>query len=96
MLLGSNKKNTIRIGASLAVGILLLVVLVWWTGIDKIVAVIGSASPLWLAAAALVIVPLYILRAIRWKLLLFPVKKTVRISNTFWYRADLEHVGKAV
>jgi uncharacterized protein (TIRG00374 family) len=87
MLLGSNKKNTIRIGVSLVVGILLLVALIWWTGIDKIGAAIGSASPLWLAAAAAVILPAYILRAIRWKLLLFPVKKTVRVSNTFWSTA---------
>ena len=87
MLLGSNKKNTIRIGASLAVGILLLVVLIWWTGIDKIGAAIGSASPLWLAATALIILPAYILRAIRWKLLLLPVKKNIRVSNTFWSTA---------
>jgi len=85
--LGSNKKNTIRIGASLAIGILLLVALIWWTGIDKIGAAIGSASPLWLAAAAAVILPVYILRAIRWKLLLSPVKKNVRVSNTFWSTA---------
>ena len=82
--MGSNKKNTIRIGASLAIGILLLVVLLWWTGIDKIGAAIGSASPLWLAVAALVILPAYILRAIRWKLLLYPIKKNVRVSTTFW------------
>jgi uncharacterized protein (TIRG00374 family) len=87
MLLGSSKKNTIRIGASLAVGILLLVVLIWWTGIDKIGAAISSASPLWLAAAALIILPAYILRAIRWKLLLSPVKKNIRVSNTFWSTA---------
>jgi uncharacterized protein (TIRG00374 family) len=54
---------------------------------DKIGATIGSASPWWLAAAALVILPAYILRAIRWKLLLSPVKKTVRVSNTFWSTA---------
>ena len=82
--MGSNKKNTIRIGVSLAVGILLLVVLLWWTGIDQIGAAIGSASPLWLVVAALAIIPAYILRALRWKLLLAPVKKDVRISNTFW------------
>jgi uncharacterized protein (TIRG00374 family) len=87
MLLGSNKKNTIRIGASLAVGILLLVILIWYTGIDKIGEAIGTASPLWLAAAALIILPMYLLRAIRWKLLLAPVKKTVRVSNTFWSTA---------
>jgi uncharacterized protein (TIRG00374 family) len=87
MLLGSNKKNTIRIGASLAVGILLLVALIWWIGTDKIGKAISSASPLWLAAAALIILPAYILRAIRWKLLLAPVKKTVRISTAFWSTA---------
>ncbi len=85
--MGSNKKNTIRIGASLAIGILLLVVLVWWTGIDKIGEAIGSASPLWLAAAALIILPAYVLRAIRWKLLLSPVKKNVRVSTAFWSTA---------
>jgi uncharacterized protein (TIRG00374 family) len=87
MLLGSNKKNKIRIGVSLVVGILLLVALIWWTGIDEIGAAIGSASPLWLAASAAVIPPAYILRAIRWKLLLAPVKKSVRVSNTFWSTA---------
>lgn len=82
--MGFNKKNIIRIGVSLIVGIFLLVALVWWTGIDKIGAAIGSASLLWLAVAALVILPAYILRAIRWKLLLLPVKKNVRVSSTFW------------
>lgn len=82
-----NKKNTIRIGVSLVVGILLLIALIWWTGIDKIGAVIGSASPLWLAAAATVILPAYILKAIRWKLLLLSVKKNVRVRNTFWSTA---------
>jgi len=85
--LGYNKKNTVRIGVSLVVGILLLVALIWWTGIDEIGAAIGSASPLWLAASAAVIPPAYVLRAIRWKLLLAPVKKTVRVSNTFWSTA---------
>ena len=87
MLLGFNKKNTIRIGVSLVVGILLLVALIWWTGIDEIVTAIGSASPLWLAASAAVVIPAYILRAIRWKLLLYPVKSTVHIGNTFWSTA---------
>jgi uncharacterized protein (TIRG00374 family) len=87
MLLGSNKKNTIRIGISLAVGVLLLTALIWWTGIDEIGAAIGSASPLWLAVSAAVVLPAYVLRAIRWKLLLAPVKKTVHISNTFWSTA---------
>ena len=87
MLLGSNKKNTIKIGFSLVVGILLLVALVWWTGIDQIVAAIGSASPLWLAASSAVIPVAYFLRAIRWKLLLTPVKKTIRVGNTFWSTA---------
>jgi uncharacterized protein (TIRG00374 family) len=87
MLLSSSKKNKIRIGASLVVGILLLVALIWWTGTDEIVTAIGSASPLWLAASAAVIPPAYFLRAIRWKLLLAPVKKKVRVSNTFWSTA---------
>jgi uncharacterized protein (TIRG00374 family) len=87
MLLGSNNKNKIRVGVSLVIGILLLVALIWWTGIDEIGAAIGSASPLWLVASAAVVLPAYILRAIRWKLLLAPVKKNVRVSNTFWSTA---------
>jgi uncharacterized protein (TIRG00374 family) len=87
VLLGSNRNKILRIGASLAVGIILLVLLIWWTGIDKIGEAIGSASPLWLAAAALIILPTYILRAVRWKLLLSPVKKTVRVSTAFWSTA---------
>ena len=83
----SSKKNVIRIGVSLVVGILLLIAIFWWTGIDEIGEAIGSASPLWLGASAAVIAPAYILRAIRWKFLLFPVKKTVRFSNTFWSTA---------
>lgn len=83
----SNKKNIIRIGGSLVVGILLLIALVLWTGIDKIGAAIGSASPLLLAASAAVIPPAYFLRAIRWKLLLAPVKENVSLSNTFWSTA---------
>jgi uncharacterized protein (TIRG00374 family) len=87
MPLSSNKKNAIRIGASLAIGIILLVVLIWLTGTDKIGEAIGSASPLWLAAAALIILPALIVRAVRWKLLLFPIKKTVRVSTAFWSTA---------
>jgi len=85
--LGSNNKNKIRVGLSLVIGILLLVALIWWTGIDEIGAAIGSASPLWLVASAAVVLPAYILRAVRWKLLLAPVKKNVRVSNTFWSTA---------
>ena len=83
-LLGSDRKNAVRIGVSLAVGVLLLVILIWSTGIDKIGEEIGSASPLWLTVAALVVLPAYLLRAVRWKLLLAPVKKNIRISSTFW------------
>ena len=85
--MGSNRKTTIRIVASLVVGVLLLVALIWWTGIDEIGATIGSASPLWLVLSAVLVLPTYLLRAIRWKLLLTPVKKNVRVSTTFWSTA---------
>jgi uncharacterized protein (TIRG00374 family) len=87
MRLSLEKKTISRIVLSLAIGIILLVALIWWTGLDEIGAVIGSASPLWLAASAAVIPPAYFLRAIRWKLLLNPVKKTVQVNNTFWSTA---------
>jgi len=87
MLVGFNKRNTIRIGVSLIIGILLLIALLWWTGIDKIIEEISAASPFWLAASAVIIIPAYILKAIRWRLLLVPVKKGIHVSNTFWSTA---------
>ena len=82
--LSFNRKNLIRTGGSLAVGLILLVVLIWWTGVDKLGAAIGSASPLWLGAAALAVLPAYVLKAGRWRFLLSPVKKGVRVSSAFW------------
>ncbi|MGB9915650.1 MAG: lysylphosphatidylglycerol synthase transmembrane domain-containing protein [Candidatus Bathyarchaeales archaeon] len=82
-----NKKNIIRIGVSLVIGVFLLIVLLWWTGIDKIIEQISSASPLWLVVSALVIVPAYAVKALRWKLLLKPVKNGTHVSNAFWSTA---------
>lgn len=85
--MGLNKKNTVRIGVSLVIGIILLIILLWWSGIDKIIEQISSASPLWLTVSAVVIIPAYVLKAIRWKLLLIPVKRGIQVSNTFWSTA---------
>lgn len=82
-----NRRNTIRIGVSFVIGVLLLIALLWWTGIDKIIEQISSASPLWLVVSAVVIIPAYALKAVRWKLLLKPVKNGIRVSNTFWSTA---------
>lgn len=79
-----NRNSAIRIAVSLVVGILLLIAVMWWVGIDEIGAAIGSASPGWLAAASLIVIPAYIFKAMRWKLLLLPVKKNISVSSTFW------------
>ena len=85
--LNADKKNVIRLSVSLFVGFLLLIVLVWWTGIDKLWSAIRGVSPLWIMASALTIFPAYFFRALRWKFLLLPIKNSIRIGNAFWSTA---------
>lgn len=74
----------VRLLVFLLVGVLLLAGLLWWVGVDRLWAAMSGASPLWLLASALMIFPGYLVRALRWRLLLLPVKNRVGFSNAFW------------
>ena len=79
--------SLLRLVVSLVVGVLLLVGLLWWVGIERLLTLMSEASPLWLTVSALLIFPAYFLRALRWKFLLLPVKNSVGIGNAFWATA---------
>jgi len=67
-------------------GILLLGIILWYVGIDRLLGVLSRASLMWLILSALTTLPTYLLRAWRLKLLLTPVKN-VSTSTTFWATA---------
>jgi len=45
---------------------------------------ISGASPVWVIVATSIIVPTYFLRALRWKVLLIPIKDKIRFGNAYW------------
>ncbi|RLI96778.1 MAG: hypothetical protein DRP00_04865 [Candidatus Aenigmatarchaeota archaeon] len=83
----TKSSDAIKLFVSLLVGVLLLVVLLWWIGVDKLLIVMGKANPIWLMVSALMIFPAYLLRALRWRFLLLPVKNQVKLGNAFWATA---------
>ncbi|MBS7644284.1 flippase-like domain-containing protein [Candidatus Bathyarchaeota archaeon] len=58
--------------------------LLWYFGLEKLLTSIQNVSPYWLGISAIMSIMFYLLRAIRWKILLFPVKNSVNCVNTFW------------
>ena len=74
----------IRIIFSALLGAALIVGVIWFSDPASLIAQISQANPVPLIAFAFAWIAFYILRAIRWKVLLHPVKKTVGIRNTFW------------
>jgi hypothetical protein len=77
----------LRLVISFVIGVLLLVGLFLWVGVDRLWAAMSGASPFWLLVSALMFFPAYFLRALRWRFLLLPVKNSVGISNAFWSTA---------
>jgi hypothetical protein len=67
---------------SLFVGILLLVLMLWYVGIENFLLSIQRVSPYWLLLAFVASFLPQLVRALRWKTLLFPVKDSVKYSNT--------------
>ena len=81
-----SKKNRskLKLILSFAIGALLLVGMLWYVGFNSLWVAVGQASVSWLIISALTVLPVYLLRAWRWRTLLKPVKNAVEISNTFW------------
>jgi uncharacterized protein (TIRG00374 family) len=63
---------------------ILFIIMVMYVGADKIASAVSQASPLILVLSTVLIIPSYILRALRWKLLLNDVKSDVSIAHAFW------------
>jgi len=69
---------------SLSFGLILLIFMVWYVDIGKLYKAIIGSSPIWLAHYILLMLPFFLLRAWRWRMLLTPVKSSVKLSNSFW------------
>lgn len=69
---------------SLFLGSILLIFMVWYVDIGKLYNAIMSSSPIWLAYYMLLMLPFFLLRAWRWRMLLVPVKSSVKLSSSFW------------
>jgi uncharacterized protein (TIRG00374 family) len=63
---------------------ILFITMVMYVGADKIASAASQASPPILILSTVLIIPSYILRALRWKLILNDVKSDVRIVHAFW------------
>ena len=69
---------------SLFLGFILLIFMILQVDIEQLYEAIIGSSPIWLAYYLLLMVPFFLLRAWRWRILLTPVKKYVKLSSTFW------------
>jgi len=81
------QKNRVKLAFSSLAGFLLLISLIWWLGFEKLLMLVSQASWVWLFLSALNLIPTYLVRAWRWRLLLVHIKNPVKISNTFWSTA---------
>lgn len=77
-------RGKLKLVLSFLIGTLLLVGMLWYVGLNRLWTAIGQASIMWLIISALTLLPVYLLRAWRWRTLLKPVKNAVGISSTFW------------
>jgi len=73
-----------KFALSSVVGTALFAVLLWYFGFEKLMTSIRNVSPYWLGLSAIMSIVFYFLRAVRWKILLVPVKNSVNYVNTFW------------
>jgi len=69
---------------SLLLGSILLIFMIWYVDIEKLYNAIIGSSPILLAYYLLLMLPFFLLRAWRWRMLLMPVKKSVKFSSSFW------------
>jgi uncharacterized protein (TIRG00374 family) len=63
---------------------ILFITMVMYVGADKLASAASQASPVLLILSTVLIIPSYILRALRWKLILNDVKSDLRIVHAFW------------
>lgn len=73
-----------KAAVSLLLGFFLLTFMIFYVDTEKLYEAIMGSSPIWLAYHLLLLLPLFLLRAWRWRMLLTPVKSSVKLSSSFW------------
>ncbi|MCP8305419.1 MAG: flippase-like domain-containing protein, partial [archaeon] len=74
----------LKIILSMLLGFILLIFMVSQVDLEKLYDAIIGSSPIWLVYYLLLMVPFFLIRAWRWRILLTPIKKSVKLSSTFW------------
>ncbi|MCP8312693.1 MAG: flippase-like domain-containing protein [Candidatus Methylarchaceae archaeon HK02M1] len=74
----------LKIILSMLLGFILLIFIVLQIDLGKLYDAIIASSPIWLVYYLLLMVPFFLIRAWRWRILLTPIKKSVKLSSTFW------------
>ncbi len=65
-------------------GITVLTIMFYLVNVGELLLILSRVQLQWVLAVALISLLFYAIRAYRWRLLLNPVKNSVRLSNTFW------------
>jgi uncharacterized protein (TIRG00374 family) len=76
-------KTTLRFIILSPLGVVLLLSLWWHIGFDAVFKLVRNVSPVWFSFAVAAELVFLSLRSLRWRMLLFPVKNPVRLSNLF-------------
>jgi glycosyltransferase 2 family protein len=63
---------------------ILFITMIMYVGADKLASATSQASPILLILSTVLIVPSYLIRALRWKLILNHVKSDIRLVHAFW------------
>ncbi|MGQ9719272.1 MAG: lysylphosphatidylglycerol synthase transmembrane domain-containing protein [Nitrososphaerales archaeon] len=68
----------------LLLGFVILIFMIWYVDLGKLYNAIVESSPVWIFYSAVLMAPLFLLRAWRWRMLLTPIKNSVKFSSSFW------------
>lgn len=73
--------SLLRFVISSLLGLFLLVGLLWYVGVGRLLVLLGRLSLVWLLVSFASLTASFVLRGVRWRLMLSPVKSSVRISD---------------
>jgi len=72
---------------SFMAGLLLFVGMLWYFGFERFLLNLSRVSLTWLIMSIFTFVVVHVFRVLRWRLLLVPVKESLRFSTFFWATA---------
>lgn len=73
----------LKIVFSTLFGIVVMGILLWFVDISSLLNQLSSADPMWILAAVLTNFMFFVLRSLRWKILLKPLKNETGLKNLF-------------